>query len=96
MKAGKEKMRKTTVSDSSKKHGLTLVPPFKNDENIIVRDLEEIALCCSECDCDDCLVSTHDNCKTEMRKINKSDDDLSEVCLSHWMNWLTGKQDERR
>jgi len=80
------------MSDSLKTHGLTLVQPFKNEENIIVRSLEDVAACCSECDCDDCIVSTRTKCKAELREIDRCDDDLSDVCLSHWRNWLTGKR----
>lgn len=57
----------------------------------IVRDVESVALCCSNCDCEDCIVSTYDKCKHEAFQVFP-DDDLSDVCLEHWKDWLIGKR----
>ena len=58
----------------------------------VIRSIEDIALCCAECACEDCIVSTYEKCKSEQMRINRIDDDLSNICIGHWKDWLIGKQ----
>lgn len=52
----------------------------------IIRTPEEIALYMSD-ECDDCPCGTYEICKKEVFP----NDDLSDVCIKHRINWLAGK-----